>query len=264
MTTRINQVLNSLDELVADDFCESAELYERRFNLLKEKMPYGMEFVKWTKPTDLVNQSSGTDFFTEDEKLAIHIYRGGGMQVHITDITNAMRVGKTCKDIRIDSWGGGPAAVHNFLIDIEEEFGTLEKFVEETNESYTAGENGDVKITVDEVKAKSTFSPFAAAKLKRLTKLPAKWTLDNLAKIIANGQFSVLKQNFYMVRDEPTDRDDLRNARLSPLGQLKDIVNKNVEVSRYHEEIEDSNEVRVRYRAHSNDSRVCIVNLQMR
>lgn len=262
MTTRINQVLESLDSVSDnnDDFCESAELYERRFNLLKEKMPYGMKIENWTKPTDFVNQMSGTEYFTKDEKFAIHIYRGGGMQIQITDITNAMRVGKTCKTVTLDSWQGGSAAIHNFLLDIEEKFGTIEKFMDATTEREDVGE---VTITVVEDKAKSTFSPFAAAKLKRLTKLPKKWTLDNLAKVIANGQFSVLKQNYYMGYDEPTDREDLRNARLSPLGELKDIVNKDVEVSRYHDEIEDSHEVRVRYRAHSNDSRTCIVNLQM-
>lgn len=261
MSTRINQVLESLDAVTEDDFCESAELYERRFNLLKENLPQTMKFENWTKPTDLINQTSGYDYFTNDEKFAIKIYRGGGMEILITDLTNAMRVGKTCKFVRIGSWQGGPAAIHNFMLDIEEEFGTIEKFMDATTERKDVGE---VTITVEEDKAKSTFSPFAAAKLKRLTKLPAKWTLDNLAKVIANGQFSVLKQNFYMGYDEPTDRDDLRNARLSPLGQLQDIVNKNVEVRRYHEEFSDTHEVRVSYSAHSNDSRECIVNLQMR
>lgn len=264
MTTRINHVLNSLDALVEDDFCESTELYERRFNLLKEKMPHNMEFVRWEKPTDLLNQWSGNECFTEDEKFSINIHRGGGMQVRIIELANAMRVGKTCKSVRIDSWQGGAEAVNSFLVQLEEEFGTIADFMESTNESHTAGEANDVRVTVEEFKAKSTFSPFAAAKLKRLTKLPAKWTLDNLAKVIANGQFSVLKQNFYMGYDEPTERDELRDARLSPLGQIKDIVNKNVEVRRQHEVFADSHEVRVSYSAHSNDSRECIVNLQMR
>lgn len=256
--TRINNALEALDTVMTDDFCESAELYERRFNLLKENLPHSMKFENWTKPTDFINQTSGYDYFTKDEKFSIKIYRGSGMQISITEIKNAMRVGKTCKTVTLDSWQGGAAAIHNFLVAIEEEHGTIEKFMDATTERADVDQ---VTITVVEDKAKSTFSPFAAAKLKRLTKLPNKWTLDALAKVIANGQFSVLKQNFYMGYDEPTDREDLRNARLSPLGELKDIVNKDVEVSRYHEEI-DSHEVRVRYRAHSNDSRTCIVNLQ--
>ena len=73
MTTRIAQVLAVTEQLEAHDFCESAELNERRFDLLKQSSKLTIKDVELTEIDDI---SVGQTIYTKDGKHRIHAYMG--------------------------------------------------------------------------------------------------------------------------------------------------------------------------------------------
>lgn len=58
-----------------------------------------------------------------------------------------------------------------------------------------------VSITYDEVKSHTVFNPFNLDALKPLKAIPKRWKLMDLVKVLVNGQFHSLKQNYYYTDD---------------------------------------------------------------
>lgn len=201
----------------------------------------------------------GDSFYTDDGEYHVQMYSGS---LAITDITNGYRPGKTCPYIVISHIsGGGTAGIDNYLDDLREKgVMTIEDLFDATKEPF---EDRDLNIRVrqDEGKAKSVFNPLTLKKIKRLTKMPKKFTTDHLIKAIANGQYELLSQNFYYTDDYAMDAaTNFRKADgLNPVIQLRDLITKNAEVS--FSRVRENDTIEVNYGAHSNDSRTCIVNL---
>lgn len=255
MTTRIAQVLAVTEQLEAPDFCESAELTERRFDLLKQSSSLTIKDVDLNEVDDL---QVGQTVYTKDGKHRIHAYMGS---IEIQDIEHGMKAGKSCKRISLSAVPRGHAPTSQYLHQIATsgEYRSLEDFVNHIETSSVDVEGGRVDIHVYEDKSKSVFNPFNAAKLKRLVKLPKKWNGDAMMKAIANGQFSVLKQDSYLGYDEPMADPNKKDMRLDPMEEIKGFAEKRLKVD-YTNELDDGRIV-INYGAHSNDSRSMIFNM---
>lgn len=249
MTTRIAHVLAVTEQLESHDFCESAELTERRFDLLKQSSKIVIKDVELTEVDDL---SVGQTVYTKDGKHKVHAYMGS---IEIMDIEHGMKAGKTCKVISLSAVPRSYEPTSEFLhkMATSGEYRSLEDFVNHIETSSVDTESGRVDIHVYEKKSKEVFNPFNAAKLKRLVKMPKRWNADAMMKAIANGQFSVLKQDSYLGYDEPMADPSKKDMRLDPLEEIKGFAEKRLKVD-YVNELDDG-QVVINYGAHSNDAR---------
>ncbi|MCR9909658.1 hypothetical protein NB545_19680 [Vibrio campbellii] len=62
-----------------------------------------------------------------------------------------------------------------------------------------------IKIGFDEYSSKNEFNPFNLGAIKPLKALPKKWKVADLVKVLINGQFHSLKQNYYYTDDYALD-----------------------------------------------------------
>lgn len=216
------------------------DLFENNSVLLKN--PHSRVKIRdITRIATLLDLEPADHFYTDDEKYYIQTYSGS---MTITDLRNAMKIGKTCRVLTfIENFSNGVDNIHKALFDlIEDGTSTIEEMFGDVMDSYKI--NSDVDVRVYETKAKQVFSPFAALKLKRLTKIPAKWTLDHLAKAIANGQYLKLIK---------------KGDNADPLEQLKACVERDVEMSYTNQNDDDTQNVH--YAASRRDSRYCVFSL---
>lgn len=199
---------------------------------------------------------------------------GGGS---ITDVTNAMRTGKTCRSYRINHPGWDNDYYENFsnwtkaigVENIEQLFAYLESVTNWIELNYTDTGMLEIKefnLTIyrENEKSSGVFSPLLLDTIKPVTKAPKKWTKVHFKKLLANGQFSHLKQNFYFTDDYAMDAalGDRRGYIQNPLRMLCDDWGEN-DLSRLYTSVENG-VTYLRFGAHSNDSRQFAINLDNR
>ena len=95
-------------------------------------------------------------------------------------------------------------------------------------------------------KGKNVFNPVIASKLKRVVKLPKRWSVDTLARIIANGQFKSLASGN---RKRITDLLSEIQGLVQGDGSIIEADNK------------DNTQAIVEYYNQHNSRRICEVNL---
>lgn len=173
-----------------------------------------------------------TIYFVELQAM-LHQYASS---VRIVDLTNALENGKTCETYSIN-WGLGCDAegYTNFLnwadtlgSKILDVFNHISKLEYETdrfgNESASLG-NG-LQVHRYKSKSNSTFSPFKLARLKPLTEMPGKFTVLHLIRLIANGQYRLLKTNYSLTDDYAWDaaNNGGRKLHTNPFPLLKSLI----------------------------------------
>lgn len=62
-----------------------------------------------------------------------------------------------------------------------------------------------ISISIDDVPSKDQFNPFNLAAVKPLQSIPKRWKISDLVKVLMNGQFHSLKQDFYISDDSALD-----------------------------------------------------------
>lgn len=184
--TKIEHLLESTEGFITGfDLDESAELFERRYNLLTSKTDIKIEpfttledLLKFTKESQRV--------YSVDGKYVLNWDPWG---VSITDISAAMKAGKTVKYVELDQNGyDNLEAIIIYLRRMAEEYVTLDAYMDAVEETRIDG----IDIRVRDQKGKKIFNPITASKLKRVVKLPNRWSVDILARALANGQFKTL------------------------------------------------------------------------
>jgi hypothetical protein len=243
MITRIGAVLNTLDAIQnPDENHFDTAISESNGSLLKN--PNSRVKIKNLESlAQLIDLEPAEHYYTQNEKYFIQAYSG---QLWITELRFAMKAGKECKYIVInDKYSNGLDNVRKALFDlIDESTESIDEFFGDTMDSYEF--NADIQINVNHTKAKQVFSPFTALKLKRLDKTPKKWTVDHLAKVIANGQYVSLTR-------EGRDNAD-------PIEEVRALVQRDVDMS-YSNDVEADGTQLVTYAASRRDHRKCIVDL---
>lgn len=159
-----------------------------------------MNIEKTLNIKDMLNKIYDHGVYVESENL--HVQRWSGFdQYAITDLTNVLATGKTCRAYSIKSKGEyGNLDATNWLFrafdgDLRKAFDFCETLSFEKdqwgyNKLYQI-EN--VEIMRRDEKSNRTFSPFALDRIKPLKAMPAKWTMRHVYAAIINKQFSKLK-----------------------------------------------------------------------
>jgi hypothetical protein len=173
--------------------------------------------------------TTGTAYFKE-ENMKVARYSGFDDWV-ITDLTHALKGGKSCREYTIKSEKGvhGNLVVTNF---IHKFFGSdLKKLwtfcsALPFQESYDPVRTDGLEIYRREIKSIRVFSPFNLSTIKPLKKMPEKWTLSHVRAVIVNNQFEELKCTGVYTDDYAFD--DAVNYRKgeikAPLSFIKDII----------------------------------------
>lgn len=109
----------------------------------------------------------------------------------ITDLTNALAIGKNCKEVRIrKKWDAADdCAIVNFMGWENNHFRAV---MEEVDQDVILD---DVEIYLSERKGIETFSPFALERMKPLKETPKKWTVKHAIRALLNGQYTSFKCN---------------------------------------------------------------------
>ena len=120
-----------------------------------------------------------------------------------------------------------------------------------------------VRVYRDNVPGNKQFSPFDLDRVKPVAKIPKKWTVVHLRKILANGQFRSYKQDYYYTDDYSRDAaDNYRKGYFSnPLESYSDILTC---TSQRVWSREEEGIIELHFGAHRNDGRSLIVDLNNR
>jgi hypothetical protein len=139
------------------------------------------------------------EYYVQDLNIKLNIYRD---TMSITDLTNALRVGKTCKRVSIDSIANGDfVAVHEF---VELYLLSIQSLFADFNDDDFIEVRG-VKVWCREYKGVQVFSPFNLKYMKPLTEVPKKWTVKHALRALLNGQFTEFNKTLRLTDDYAYD-----------------------------------------------------------
>ena len=148
----------------------------------------------------------GTVYF-KAENMRISRYSGFD-DWRITDLTNALKRGLTCREYTLKSEHGrhGNLDVTNFINEFEN-LDRLWMFCESFSfeHKYDPIKTGGIDIYRTDIKSIRVFSPFNLGNVKPLKAMPKKWTLSHVAAAIINKQFKDLKCNYVLTDDYAFD-----------------------------------------------------------
>lgn len=151
----------------------------------------------------------------------------------LTDITNALKVGKECQGYAINVWPASPAALHNFW---NKAGGTPEKvweylealdFAENYSEKMNDAGSGEITLTVyrRSVKGVRMYSPFALANMKPLKEIPSKWTVRHAIRALVNKQVEGVRKNYYLTDDYAGDAaSNFRKGEIDPIDLARQVM----------------------------------------
>lgn len=239
--TEIKRVLESTEEFITGfAFDDGAELNERRFDLLKSKTNIHIE--DFQRVEDLLKfKDLNFNVYSADGKYVVKWDPWG---FAITDITDAMLAGKSVKYVELDQSGYDKLdSIISYLRRMAEEYGTIEAFMASLTDDARI-DGFDIAVRIQ--KGKNVFNPIKASKLKRVVKLPKRWSVDTLARVIANGQFKSLASGN---RKRVTDLLSEVQGLVQGDGSIIEADN------------EDSTRAMVEYYNQHNSRRICEVNL---
>jgi hypothetical protein len=138
--------------------------------------------------------------------------------MYITDLTNALKTGKTCTRyiIRMDELSSNSFAYDfvNWLDDW-----SFEEFIKalKTNGSFRT-----VHVSKTEIKGINVFSPFVSLKP---IKQPRKWTLTHIWKAILSGQIKKAYKTMHLTDDYAFDAaNNFGKGKISAMELAKDLI----------------------------------------
>ena len=142
------------------------------------------------------------EFYVKDLNIRINKYTD---TIYITDLTNALRTGKVCKQVVIDALERNDIVsvveyTELLLVDIKKLF---EIVSEETG--HMDVEDSGVRVYCRERKSIRTFSPFNIKFLKPLTMVPKKWKIKDAIRALVNGQGTDLHKTLRLTDDYAYD-----------------------------------------------------------
>ncbi len=126
-----------------------------------------------------------------NERGAIYVEQGnikvwqGNDTIRVTDLTNALARGKTCKEVAVSGWNK-PCGALNCVNG---------RYAELLAEHAADTEIDGLQVYVTEADGKRTFSPFATGRILPLKSIPKKWTVPNAIRALLNGQYRDLRCN---------------------------------------------------------------------
>ena len=147
-------------------------------------------------------------YYFEESMLHVKSYASGG-QIHFTMLDNALQSGKSVTSFLFDERKSGSSSTCDVLNALSALCGgittpstirayleTIDQGVGSEYECRDLSVRGyEIRMTVRKTSAVRVYSPFALARLKPLTEIPAKWTLVHAKRALANGQFNNLHCN---------------------------------------------------------------------
>lgn len=138
---------------------------------------------------------SGTVYF-KAENMKISRYSGFD-DWRITDLTNALKTGKTCREYTLKSERGehGNCDVTNFIYEFENLLDRLWMLCESFpfEHKYDPVKITGIEIYRTDIKSIRVFSPFNLGNVKPLKAMPKKWTLRHVYAALINRQFKELR-----------------------------------------------------------------------
>ncbi len=175
------------------------------------------------------NFFSGESYYFADSLLYVEMY-SGQQSIVITDVTNAMKPGKTCQQVKFSGvWNSNKCEVANLLHQYGDDFRQVFAALAEIPAvKYNGGT--DVVLRGIEGRAYNSeepsikqFSPFAT--VNRLKEVPAKWTLAHVVRALVNGQFTGLKCNHHYTDDYAWDAAvNFQQGSIVPTGLIQELV----------------------------------------
>ena len=159
-----------------------------------------MNIEKILNVRDMLNKFYDSGVYIESENLHVQQWKGFD-DWKITDLTNALATGKTCRQYSFKSNGPhGNCETINWLLqdfygDFRKAFDFCETLSFEKDQwgSCKPYRIGGIDIWRRDEKSNRTFSPFALDRIKPLRAIPDKWTMRHVYAAIINNQFSTLK-----------------------------------------------------------------------
>lgn len=158
----------------------------------------------------------GTTYYAKKENLKVHRFHG---TIYITDVTDALRTGKTCENYSMHfrcAYDNEAEAVSQFLVDFDYDYKNIFDYL--GGLEWTQGKWGGYEgiVLVDTIgneytvykgaeKAIRVFSPFNLKYLKPLKETPKKWTVRHVLRLIINGQYKDLNSNLKLTDDYAYD-----------------------------------------------------------
>jgi hypothetical protein len=153
------------------------------------------------------------EYFVQDLNIKLNVYAD---TISITDLTNALRVGKTCKRVSInhiayDDYEAVPKFTKVYLTAIQSLF-------DDFNDGDSV-ELRDVHVYCTEYKGIQVFSPFNLKYMKPLTEIPKKWTVKHALRALLNGQYTEFNKTLRLSDDYAYD-----SASNFGKGVIKDVT----------------------------------------
>ena len=195
-----------------------------------------MEIRESFEIMEALNSATNHGIFYKAENMKVSHFHGFD-DWNVTDLTNALLPGKTCRTftlkldgphghLHVTNWisrkfGNDIRALFSYCDGLEYPQG---RWGIEPHRIQT--ENGEITVYKDDESGVRTFSPFSLSALKPLKAIPAKWTMRHVYAAIANKQFKRLQCKGVYTDDYAWD--DAVNYRKgdikSPLDFLQSII----------------------------------------
>ncbi len=163
--------------------------------------------------------------YLEDVNIKFDQYRDS---FHLTDITNAMKIGKTCVQFAINKadWNSNESLSNIIETDVKDLFNYCASLDYPDYNGTRTNINGiEVLIYRSELRSIRVFSPLNLSELKPLKSVPKKWTMSHVYKVLANNQFIGLKCTGHYTDDYAFDNsNNFGKGEASGMKVLKDIL----------------------------------------
>ena len=184
----------------------------------------GNKIYENTNLVDL-NELGFYDCYFREENAHIHAYQNC---IVITDLTNALKRGKTCQVFRFsfakEEWDQHRSLVCDFFNMLEDWDFTLAEFIEKLRSGESLFWLEDrFSIQIKEKQATRIYSPFA--KVNPLRKRPTKWTLPHVWRAILAEQVKRAECTGYYTDDYAYDAAcNYRMGEISPTYLAQKII----------------------------------------
>ena len=164
--------------------------------------------------------------YCEDVNIKFDQYKDS---IHLTDITNAMKIGKVCVQYSINKsdWNSNESLTNIIETNVKDLFNFVTHLDYPDYNGTEANINGiNVLIYRSELRSIRVFSPLNLSQLKPLKEVPKKWTMSHVYKVLANNQFTNLKCTGHYTDDYAFDNANNygKAEGLKGIAVLKDII----------------------------------------
>ena len=183
---------------------------------------------------DEILNMSGTIYFKAEN---MKVSRWSGFDDwRVTDLTNALKPGKSCREYCLKSVSGGHGNLNttNFIYSaFNGQLDRLWIYCESLTFDHkynpvrvTSPIEDDVEIYRTDVQSIRVFSPFNLNNVKPLKSMPKKWTLTHVRSALVNGQFKDLKCNYVLTDDYAWDAavNFKKGSIKAPIEFIKGII----------------------------------------